>query len=418
MTKSLLFIIFLFGLVTNASAYPSYIPSIYVGGHVGTQIGYRDIKTNCELITDGSGAKCGGGYHDFAIVNDTQFDINFEGKTWSGVKYGAQITLNADTTNNKTNHANDSTYKDTVGYYTYSYFESALGKLELGTNTGAVEALKINAGTIARATGGVNGDWKYWVGPNLSNLQKVQTKILINPDLPTNFDKAGEDKAAKVTYYTPNFHGFTFGLSYIPDTEQHGSVARTQAVKNGQHTNTVDTFRNGGYKEVFSGGVKYQKNISQSYNIGLAAIGEVGKAKNASFDASVKRESLGAYEVGAELGVHGLTFAGSYGNWHKSGQSKRVFTVVTGKQDASYWTAGVGYALSNMGLSVTYMDSLKGNGGATRSTFSNISTGFEYNAAPGFMPYIEVSYFKMNEKSTTNGYNAGVIALAGTKLVF
>lgn len=409
------------------SAAASHIPTLTFGGSIDTQAGYRDMLINCNLITDASGVICGNNqqYHDFAIVNDTKISLDFDGQTDMGIMYGAHVTINADTTNDKTNHSNNnSPYKDKIGYYTYTYVEvPELGRVELGNNTGAVDALKINAGTVSRATGGVSGDWRWWLNPKLSDINARDGLVLLTPDLPTNADTGGEDRAAKVTYYTPRVFGFSLGLSYIPDTEQHGTASVVHTVKAGQHTNTVDAFRNGGHKQVFSGGLNYHYN-SGDFKMGIAAIGETGLTKNASFDSTIKREQLGAYEVGGKIGYKGVTLVGSYGNWHKSGQPKKVTSVLTGKQDASFWTAGVDLECGDLGINVGYFDSKKGNGNQTngnikRSNVSNVVLGVDYNLAAGMLPYFEASYFKLNEKAaSTNGRNHGTILIAGFKVHF
>lgn len=396
------------GFASTAAAHPH--PTVTLGGHLDTQLGYRDQKPAFETLTVGGTNPV----HKFAIVNDTKININVDGKGKNGLKYGGMITLNADTSNNKTNHANGSTFSNSVGYTTMGYVQSKMGRLEAGTTTGAVEAMKVNASSVARATGGVDGDWRFWVNQNSNPAGNKNTlNYVMAPNLPTNADTGGEDKAAKATFYTPMWNGFKAGVSYIPDTEQHGTVALTQGVRKDRVTNTNNDFNNGGYKDVFSGGIHYHAKM-KGVKFVLSALGETGSAKNVNATGA-KREDLGAFELGGKVHYMGWTFAGSFGDWDKSGTT----TGATGKQDAHYWNVGAGYEHGAWGMSVGYFESEKGNGGANRAELQNLSIGVDYKLAPGFMPYAEVSFFDMDLKTgAANTKNSGAVVLAGTKLVF
>jgi hypothetical protein len=65
------------------------------------------------------------------------------------------------------------------------------------------------------------------------------------------------------------------------------------------------------------------------------------------------------------------------------------------------------------------MQSKRGSAaGAPKAQFTNLSFGVDYRVAPGFMPYAEVSAFKLDTKTPGALKNSGNIILAGTKLYF
>lgn len=428
------------GFASNALAHP-HGPTVTLGGHIDTQAGYRDQKTNYDTTTIAAG---GAKVHEFALVNDTKLHVKVDGKH-KGMKYGGMVVLNTDTSNNKTNHAGTSSFSNAVGYTTMGYVETSMGRMEAGTHTGAAESMKLNASSVAHATGGVDGDWRWWVNPLIQGAGTapsptggaVYANFVTTPNLPSNFDTGGEDRAAKFTFYTNMWNGFKAGVSYIPDTEQHGTVSHSHIVTDSAVANTADAWKRGGYKDVFSGGLHYHFK-AKGMKVALAALGETGSAKNAGTVAAAnggaatgvtdKREDLAAYELGAKVHYNNFTVAGSYGDWGKSGAYKTVAsgaTTVTGKADAHYWNVGASYEQGPWGVSVGYFESEQGNsdsatGRASRSELQTVSVGVDYKLAPGFMPYAEATFFDMDEKRATgtNGKNSGAVVLAGTKLVF
>lgn len=425
-TKLLLTSALIAGFASSAFAHPH--PTVTLGGHLDTQLGYADQDTTFD--TDTPGVAGGNKLHKFSLVNDTKVHVKVDGKANNGLKYGGKIVINADTSNNKTNHfsgdgtTSASSFSNSVGYYTMAYIESArMGRGEAGTYTGAARALKVGADTIAQATGGIAGDSRFWWNPQIRDGgigtgRSAINSFVVHPAMPSDYDTGGEDKAAKISYFSPNFKGFSFGVSYIPDTEQHGTVAmhhivNKDVVTNGAATLDKDFFR-GGYKDVFSGGIHYAGKV-QKLNVKAALLGETGDAKNA---ASAVRHDLSAWEAGLSVGYMGWTVAGSYGDWGKSGAVK----ANAGQKKAQYWTLGAAYEYGAWGASVTYLDSKLGNGAAAgdrKNEFSNLSVGIDYRMAPGFMPYVEASFFDMDEKLASGSQsNSGSIWLAGTRLTF
>ncbi|CAK8162700.1 hypothetical protein CAXC1_220019 [Candidatus Xenohaliotis californiensis] len=74
---------------------------------------------------------------------------------------------------------------------------------------------------------------------------------------------------------------------------------------------------------------------------------------------------------------------------------------VYGEHDSYYWTLGAAYEMGPVGFSITYMNAKTQQndawGGRTR--LRNFVASFDYEIAKGFTPYIEVSYFKTEDKT-------------------
>jgi predicted porin len=232
------------------------------------------------------------------------------------------------------------------------------------------------------------------------------------------------------------YYGFQLGVTYIPDTDQYGTVSRAKTVsKTATSTFPSQVY---GYKNVFSGGLHYQGK-SKKLGFKFSALGEIGEAKDditdAASDIIIRRHDLRAFELGAAFNFMGFSVNGSYGDWDKSGLAKSVTvgattTAVTGAKDGRYWSVGVAMDHKNLGFSANYLDSK--NGGFISSEITDGTTGYEgeghasiisvglqYDMAPGFMPYAEYTHSELKDKSTvTNSKNEGNLFLAGTKLTF
>ena len=396
-------------------------PTVTLGGSLDTQFGYRQQKSDYRLDNLNSLSTTGNQLSKGGIVNDTRINVKVDGQA-HGFKYGGLVSLNADTSANKYNSS-------TVGYQTMVYGEAKFGRLEAGSYTGAVDSLSVSAANIAKATGGIKGDSRYWW--NKSIITTAATKatstvasalvantFLVTPSLVSNMDTGLSANAAKVTYYTPKFSGVKLGVSYIPDTEQMGTIAALNA-----RTKTVATGVNQfAFRDVFSGGVMLDHKMND-VTFKASLLGETGTAKD--FSGATKRDNLRSWELGASVAFKGFSLAASYGDLGKSGNTKSVATTAYKSAKSSYWTVGAAYDYSHFGASVTYMESKRGASVVATSTaanpkasFKNLSFGVDYRVAPGFMPYAEVSAFKLDSKAVKGTKNTGNVFLAGTKLHF
>jgi len=249
--------------------------------------------------------------------------------------------------------------------------------------------------------------------------------------------------------------GFKAGVSYSPDSEQRGTVSRTQSVFRSVAADPSLT----GYKNVWEGGLRY-KGMFDKVGIRASLMGNAGDAKDfrrgadtaATTENHLLRHDLRAWEAGGAISYMGFTLAGSYADMGKSGTVKTRDGVngLTGKKKANFWNIGASYEHQMFGASVTYMESRHGaaavratSGGRVASSsgtdsivtldssnkYTALSFGVDYKLAPGFMPYAEVTRFELKQgrpnqvvntelETTTRYKNSGFVVLAGTKLHF
>jgi outer membrane protein OmpU len=340
-------------------------PRVTVGGFIDFQAAQFD--------DDAAAAST----NDYGFRNDTEIHLSVDGKTDAGLGYGAVIELEADATNDTTNSGENSDR-------TYVYLDGNWGRFELGTNTDAATALKVDASTIARATGGIDGDWfRFVTAPNAT--------FIVRPDLPVShggIQTPGDtENAGKVTYYSPSFSGLQVGVSYTADTDAKGQVVTAAA---------TTASLGAGYEDVWSGGLTYNRQFDQ-VALGLSATAEYGDASVGGVD------DLEAYALGASVGFSGLSVAGSWGD------------VEANNGDGEFWTLGAAYDFDAFGASVTYMDSETELAGVDQE-FDNLVFGVDYAVAPGLTPYAEVALFDYNGVGAAD--NDGTVFIVGTQLAF
>ncbi|MCD6035658.1 MAG: outer membrane protein (porin) [Rickettsiales bacterium] len=344
-------------------------PTVTVGGTSNFQAGVTDQGAPQGATTN----------RETKFRNKNEVRVNAEGKADSGLIYGATIELEADVT------ANDEAGGLNADR-TFIYVQGDFGRVEMGSNTDAASALKVDASTLARATGGIDGDFAHFI--------TLPAVAIIRSDLPTAHGiGTGRDvveNASKITYYSPRFSGVQLGLSYTPDQGDRGTATGFSGDAGSDQEN------------VFNTGVNYTGQFNE---LGLAASATYERGDNEGGVAG--GEDLEAFALGANLSYRGLSVGGSWGDW----QDSPIATTNAGN-DGSYWTAGVAYEQGPAGVSVTYLDSEFAS-----TDFNNISVGADYQLAPGFVPYVEVSFFDLDAAGAGSDTNGNVV-IAGTQLTF
>ena len=286
--------------------------------------------------------------------------------------------------------------------------------VEAGNNVGAGQSLTVGAESIARATGGIKGDFHRYVDVGQGDsggFSSTGTSAIYVPALPSEFDftpansanaLADQEEATKITYFTPRVSGFQAGASYTVDSGDAGSAAGLSSEANADQ-----------YESLWSLGANYEGDF-EGVGVRVGATGEFGEAETTA------NEDISAWQLGAEVSFQGFSLAGSYGD---NGDSRAGTTTATDTGDVTYWTAGAAYETGPFGVSVTYLNSEAEDTTETSSVgddeFTNLVIGVDYSLAPGLTPYVEAAFFEA-EEGTASGTtsNEGSVVLIGTQLNF
>jgi predicted porin len=404
-------------------------PKVTIGGYENFEAGFISDDLNSAANAHGANntttGSNGGARHD-AFRSDTQLDFKIDGKADSGLGYGGEVDLLADT-------SSDIQDRGFNASKTFIYLSGNWGRFEMGSNVGADGTMKTDAASIARATGGINGDWNYFANAGTQFLAQAALPLQYgNPY--SNFNNGYDDFTGnhrdenldKITYYTPRFAGLQVGVSFLPDETNRGQGTGPDI---GNNPNPYGPDR--GYygyesQNIFTGGINYDNKFGD-VGLTLSGTGEWGKAEVQGFD------DLKAWATGAKLSWMGWSIAGSYGDWGSSDTLKTDHS-----ENTHYWDAGIAYEYGPFGASLTYLDgqydcgngSTAGNSNSVcfgqglstaddqgKNKFTNTSIGVDYKLAPGLTPYAEVSFYNQNATGTQED-NKGYVGLIGSQLNF
>ena len=366
-------------------------PKVTIGGFSTFEAGYTESDKDDTL-------------HNRTFRNNNEIHFNISGKTDAGLGYGAEIDLNADVDGaGNASAADGQTASGLNAHRTYGYLQGdQWGHFEFGSNDSAARNLKVDAANIARATGGIDGDWTYFADPSVNGSSSAftsGTKFITAPRLVTDHGPsttlAGElySNSTKVTYYTPRFSGFQLGVSYSPSLNNRGQI-------------TTRTYAGTTASDIFSGGLNYENQFDQ-IGVAAAVTGETARVENSGPTANLK--DVKSWNAGAKLSYMGFSAAGSYGDWNDS--------LNVGDTKASYWTGGLAYENGPIGTSVTYLGSETKPAGTNKDKFYDVSVGVDYKLAPGLTPFIEWTYYDI-DANASGGDNKGNVVIVGSQLSF
>ena len=403
-------------LVAGA-AFAGEDPKVTVGGFSTFEAGY--LNSNNDRYNNST-----------TFRNDNEIHFNVAGKSDMGLGYGAEIDLIADVDGGSTagtSATNSSGFSQAgiVARRTYGWLQGdQWGHVEFGDNDSVDTTLKVDASNIARASGGINGDWRYFASTNATGPASAATAIaasaggvfaggrsfITSANLPvangaaTGFYTDAFADDTKITYYTPRFAGFQAGVSYTPELADRG-----------ESSNSIEDVTAGtlGGSNIWSGGLNYENQFDQ-VGVAAAATGEIGHADN-TFVGTGGLQNLQAWNVGAKVSYLGFSVAGSYGDWDKS--------FAASGSTAWYATGGLAYETGPIGASVTYLYSKDETGGTGfDDKFQNASVGVDYKLAPGLTPFIEYSWIDVDGSGGTAASGAietkSNVILVGSQLSF
>lgn len=365
----------LFGAALLATAASAQTPKVTVGGFTDFQAGFvsDDFDNNTRSQ---------------AFRQDTEIQVRVDGKTDGGLGYGAVIDLEADVTNDANNQG-------TNAGRVFTYLNGSWGKVELGSNAGAAATQRVDASTLAAATGGINGAWVFQ--PNLGTLGAsggfiTTSKLVTEHGSTIVLGDEATFNSNKITYYSPRFSGFQIGASYTPKLGARG-----------QTINRVDNA--GNFGDVLEAGINFDHQFDNGLKLAASLTGEQGENDNAGV------EDLSAYAIGVLLGYQGFSGALSYGDWTDSGQAAGA------SNDQDYWSAGLGYDGGMWAVSATYLNSTLETAGGDND-FDNFVIGADYKLAPGITPYAEVSFYEFDQAGAGGYDNDGTALIIGTQVAF
>jgi len=319
-----------------------------------------------QFMASGGDSDADGSDRGFAFSTNTEIHVNGSIMADNGITFGFRVEIEADT------GAGNNVDENSI------WASGSFGKLEFGNNDGAEDTFMVNGSNSGVDYGGVGNPTSNF----LSSAYITGTR--------TSVDMRESSDATKITYTTPNFNGFSAGISYTPDTADGvDGNAFHAAAADGAHDHIGVGL---GYEGEFNG-----------VGIELGLVGQY-----ATFDEEPEDDLYG-FGGGIAISFAGFTIATGaiWEDMNDGGPS-----IATGETWAV--DAGIGYAAGPWNFSV--------NGIYSKVEDADIdllggSANVGYNLAPG------VSVFVAGFVGTQDGPNGGedndIVALtSGLKVSF
>jgi hypothetical protein len=369
--------------------------NVSFGGEIRTQVGIRQQSEKyLKPLTPNN--------DNIAFNSNTAVHATIKGRCIKGWKYGAQLGIRTTTVDTAPSGKD---YLDR----TYIYVENKdYGRLEVGSNKGASNTMKIAGNSVAVGSGGTDGAWGGYLSlDRFTNAAAAvnendtaadndtgalrEDSFIDSAKLPISegVDSTGShERYRKITYYSPEYNGFKLGITYSPDSKNTGAAAMPP------YSGDI----NEKYSNVVTAGITWEKQFN-SDKLKLSVVGQRADKKQASNVTSGIRSyhPIQAIMVGALYKHDNISVAASCGSHFKS-----TFEKVANVSNSFFYDAGIAYNLGKSNVSLTYLYSEKNT-----NPLHVVAVGADYALAPGIVPYAEVSYFTAHQKRKYNENKTG-----------
>ncbi|MBA8753050.1 WD0745 family porin [Wolbachia pipientis] len=416
--------------------------------------------------------------NDMGMIADAILHLRAENKNEDlGLLYGADVQFHVPVTEGK--GASQGVYA-AKGRSAHVFVNSKYGDVKLGYQFGPEALMRLDATRIATVDGAADSDWfrKVNLEGSAASFPFYVTPRLYTESFSSESEKFSFRMAGKynkgvmttlpfrVAYYSPNYMGARFGISYSPRYDSGlFTVKETVSEDKGDKIEHKETIKHVGpdYEHIVSAGASYEYDFDKhNIKVKTSAVGEYGFPKQPSKDKHLYKEFVEYNDLmGVNFGVsadykinedQGVKFAASFAYLGKSGQPKGIkkligntYTEIDSKDatdgkrveglkaqfgkdsiDTMYWTVGAGYQHENIYTSLTYFGSRMND----KDMLHDGALGVQYDLSPAcskskFVPYAALHYFMTNETGKLKDEsdadvpsNQGILLLTGVKFSF
>lgn len=301
---------------------------------------------------------------DVDMVRDTELHITGETTLDNGLTVGADVGVDGD-------HGGSFDVADS-----FVYFAGNFGKFNVGLKDGAAYLLQVQAPAVDANYDGMD---QYYTPFNYS-----VTSVTGLSNVEFDYDQDITTTGDKLTYISPMFGGFQFGVSWTPEVR---SASRDlEGVDDGT-----------GLADAIDAAVRFGNETSwgdYSAGAGVTAV-EDRRAWNAGVDANV-----GAFGVGVVY-VNDDQDEGASGT--ASGQTQ--------------WVAGVDYTAGAMTYAASYLNQ-NNEFGTDEIDTDRYTVGATYNAGPGIDFRGAVTWIDHEVDSGLGNDVDGTAVMLGTSVTF
>ena len=321
---------------------------------------------------DGAGEP-GAGIRQHGIYRESEIEFTGETTLDNGLVVGVNVQLQGETVADQIDES-------------FVYFEGGWGRIQLGSEDPAPDEM-IYAAPTPIDSHGVNSPTFFNASAGANAVGTTTTFVNLTGD------------SDKITYFSPRWGGFQFGLSYTPDnTEELGFGFRSDVTAPGATPQQ---------SEVFEGAINWVGSFS-GVDVGAYAAYSHGDVEGPA----PGFEDQDMWGFGASLGYLGWTLGGGY-RWTDQGLSGA---------NNDRWDANIGlaYAWSAWTIGGAYGHGEVETGAAPgEDTLDQYEVGVIYEIGPGVLLSGGVQYVDFDSDSGgPAAENDAILAIFGTTVTF
>ena len=350
---------------------------VTVGGHTKNYVGWLDQDTAANAEE-----------RSFDMARESEVHVNAEGVADNGLVYGFHVEMEVDG-------------GDSAGTLeeSYLYLSGDWGRINAGSENGSAYLLQVAAPSADSNIDGirqyiqpVNGTVATAAGTNIRTYLTAQYAAGGDG---MDYDNDATAFAEKLTYLSPIWNGFQFGVSYTPDTGDAGSADAIVGF------NADDAA--GAFGEAYEGAVRYEGEFN---NVGFALgagythneLEATGAGATANFD------DLHEWNIGLDLDM-GPFGAGIVWTENNNGRN-------AGDEDQTL-VLGVDYTTGPFKLGASYYTREDEAGlAAGEHEIDRYTGGVVYTAAPGLSFRGSLSHIE-HESATAGEADVEATSLLG-----
>jgi len=352
-------------------AISGYVSSVFVIGHQSrTPDRFDQVKWDGEI----------------KFIGETQLD--------NGIKVGVQVELEAFTAKTPGTKAGDQIDEH------FMWFEGQFGRVEVGATNAAGNKLHVFIPSLMPSHGVDTPDYFHFSTPAHSNAGLFSTAP---SDLLDNED------ANKISYFSPKFGPFRFGISYTPEYTPglDGNVCGANGGFGGQY-GTCNKNVLGHWKNDVEGGVRFDFDFN-----GVAIAWSAGGQHSMPSVRTSEFTNLWRFASGLSFTYQGFTLGGAF-RWTNQG--------LKGKNDNYMFGLGATYTTGPWGFSLAWSHTHDQDGNAfvpgKPDKLDLIDGGVVYNLGPGVDLFAGAQWARFAGLSQGDSTSSGVKGYLGTKLTF
>ena len=375
-----------------------------------------DLAGHAKLYMDYNdqhgGSANGSDIRSVDIVRDTE--IHFTGETTLDNGLTVGFHEEADVDNEFSGQAPAGAGDTFKSQESYAYFSGYWGRVNFGKEDGAAYLLQVAAPSADENYDGL----RQYISP--FNIASTAQGAFVLNNTVLDYAQDSTGYANKLTYLTPQFGGFQFGVSYTPDVGGdtaigaggllHGGFPRGFDTSNafGNHdSNTIGGVPANSFGSAWEGSGRWE---GQWRNFGITAGGGYTHVYSESESVAPGATDLSEYNGGVNVAFGAFNVGGAY--LHNSGGLAAESTGRT-------YVGGIDYTVGPVKFGGSWLNNHQEEGPGVGSLRTNRYTGGAvYTYGPGMTFRGSVSY--LNTRSSTPGSVGvdGATGLLGTQINF